>query len=105
MKICSKCSFNNQDPARYCQHCGTLLVEGKRSLRDRIKNRKYRSEEKGISVVPLASLEFDKNPNRNTRSKVTQGHSLEDGSWFCPYCGQKNKVYQFSCSKCLEERP
>lgn len=105
MKLCSKCSFNNQNPARYCQHCGTLLAETKLSFRDRIRNRKNRDEERVVSVVPLTSLEFDKSQNRNTRSKVTQSHTLEDGSWFCPYCGQKNKVYQFTCSRCLEEKP
>nr|WP_302598952.1 zinc ribbon domain-containing protein [uncultured Cellulosilyticum sp.] len=104
MKLCSKCNFNNQDPARYCQHCGALL-ETKRSLMDRIRNRKFRSEDKNVSAIPVTGLEFVKNQDRNTRSKVTQGHSLEDGSWFCPYCGQKNKVYQFTCSSCLEERP
>lgn len=38
--------------------------------------------------------------------RVRKSYSLEDGSWYCPYCGNKNrKENEFLCSDCLRDRP
>lgn len=88
--ICKFCDFNNDMQVRYCQRCGSfnfgsILGSGVR----------------GISISPLAGMDFDNNNKQNQGSKVNKSYSLEDGSWFCPYCGNKNKVTEFLCSNCL----
>ncbi len=101
MKICSECNFTNQDQAQYCQHCGALLKETKRSIKTFIKSFVKGKKEEDVLAKAIIGLNLD----GSSYSKVTQSHTLEDGSWFCPYCGQKNKAFQFTCSKCIEQRP
>lgn len=107
MKVCESCKFENQEAASYCQHCGSLL-KTKGNVKRFIKSLNFGSVAgsgaKGVSVAPLTGMALDKKNNQVTQAKVTQSHSLEDGSWFCPYCGQKNKRVEAICSKCLREK-
>ena len=88
--------------------CGSLL-KPTRNIKTLLKSLNFGnvagSGSKGVSIAPLVGIELDKKNNASDRKKVTQSHSLKDGSWFCPYCGQKNKPSQITCSNCLEEKP
>mgnify|MGYP001425818139 FL=1 len=63
---------------------------------------------KGTSIAPLFGIDLDKKNMQDkgeTNKRVKKSYSLKDGSWYCPYCGNKNKVTQFFCVDCLREKP
>lgn len=103
-KKCKKCKFANDINSSYCQNCGFPLKE---KLRDSLKNINFGNVagagSKGVSVAPLFAI--------NSKSKikkikiVTNKHSLADGSWFCPYCGEKNYKESSECRNCFRDRP
>lgn len=110
--ICEKCGFDNDTIAKYCQKCGSFL-KPKKSFRKFIESLNFGSVAgagaKGTSIAPLVGIEIDKNNRQNegaTNERVKKSYSLEDGSWYCPYCGKKNnKQAEFSCGDCLREKP
>ena len=92
--------------AKYCQNCGSFL-KSKKSFKKFIESLNFGSiagaGAKGTSIAPLAGIDLD---NKDvTSKKVKKSYSLEDGSWYCPYCGKKNKETQFLCEECLREKP
>ena len=92
-KKCNKCGFDNDPNALYCQKCGSLLKN--KGFKNYIKSLKLGSVAgagaKGISIAPLAGIQLDKNTDANKNFKrVTKQYTLEDGSWYCPYCGTRN---------------
>lgn len=109
--ICEKCGFDNDTLAKYCQNCGSSL-KSKKSLKKFIESLDFGSiagsGAKGTSIAPLVGIDLD---NKNSQSKdvmskkVKKSYSLEDGSWYCPYCGKKNKQTIFLCEECLREKP
>lgn len=110
--ICKECGFENDTAAKYCQKCGSHLIQ-KKSLKKLVKSFNFGSVAgagaKGTSIAPLAGMDIDNN-NRQSEGtmgqKVRKSYSLEDGSWYCPYCGKKNnKQSEFFCSDCLREKP
>lgn len=108
---CKECNFDNDNVARYCQNCGSFLGE-KKSFKNIIKSFNFGSiagsGAKGTSIAPLAGMDIDNKNKQNEgvgKEKVSKSHSLEDGSWYCPYCGKKNKRGQYSCGECFREKP
>ena len=110
--ICKECGFSNDPVARYCQKCGSFLTP-KKSLKKFVESLNFGSVAgagaKGTSIAPLAGIEIDNNNRQNegaNNTRVNKSYSLEDGSWYCPYCGNKNnKQAEFSCADCLREKP
>lgn len=99
---CSKCSFNNPVGSKYCQHCGTRLHVrvGKVARVNTSDNRMIngvRSQE--VAVIPLTKKDRDISGKIIPRISITP---REDGTWFCPLCGDKNTG--FSCKSCKFER-
>lgn len=110
--ICKKCGFDNDTAAKYCQKCGSFLTQ-KKSLKKFIESLNFGSiagaGAKGTSIAPLVGIDLD-NKNRQNEGvrneRVNKSYSLEDGSWYCPYCGKKNnKQSEFFCGDCLREKP
>ena len=95
---CGKCSFSNAQGSRYCQQCGTRLFVRKGKI-----VREHDSETRtiegvraqGVAVTPLAKR------HRNTSGGIIPRITIiphEDGTWFCPLCGDKNS--EESCKNC-----
>ena len=84
------CGFINQEGSKYCQHCGTKLRK-KESMfsRDNISSTGTiaGAGAKGVSVAPLAYKNGIEDRKVAPRITITP---LEDGTWFCPLCGEKN---------------
>ncbi|WP_455717811.1 hypothetical protein [Anaerosporobacter sp.] len=99
---CSKCSFNNPVGSKYCQHCGTRLhvQAGKVARVNGSENRtKDGVRSQGVTVIPLAKK------HRDISGKIMPQISItphEDGTWFCPLCGDKNA--ELICKSCYFER-
>ncbi|KHS58443.1 hypothetical protein QX51_02795 [Terrisporobacter othiniensis] len=111
-RICKECGFDNDSVSKYCQKCGSFLTQ-KKSLKKFVESLNFGSiagaGAKGTSMAPLAGIELDKNNRENecsTNERVRKSYYLEDGSWYCPYCGKKNnKQAEFFCGDCLREKP
>lgn len=109
---CKECGFDNDDAAKYCQKCGSYLTP-KKSFKKFMESLNFGNVAgagaKGTSIAPLSGLEIDKNNRKNEYSpneKVRRRYILEDGSWYCPYCGKKNiKQSEYFCGDCLRDRP
>lgn len=108
MKKCRICSFENDDHAFYCQNCGEAL-KNKFSIKRYLKSLNFGSVAgggaKGISVAPLVGMELDKLKEHKEFMPVTKSYSLEDGSWYCPYCGKRNRKMEMQCGDCLRGKP
>ena len=109
--ICENCGFDNDTVAKYCQNCGSFLKPQK-SFKKFIKSLNFGSiagaGAKGTSIAPLSGIDLDNKNRKNedaTTERVKKSYSLEDGSWYCPYCGEKNNQTQFLCRDCLREKP
>ncbi|MGL6107904.1 hypothetical protein [Romboutsia sp.] len=109
--ICNSCGFDNDPVAKYCQKCGSLLTH-KKSLNKFMKSLNFGSlagaGSKGTSVAPIVGIDVDNKNRENestTNERVSKSYSLEDGSWYCPYCGKKNRQTEFSCGDCLKGKP
>ncbi|MGL5314604.1 MAG: hypothetical protein ACRC92_15240 [Peptostreptococcaceae bacterium] len=109
--ICKQCNFENDVAAIYCQKCGSFL-EPQKGFKKLVKSLNFGSiagmGAKGTSIAPLAGMDIDnKSLQRegNTSERVSKSYSLEDGSWYCPYCGKKNTRGQFLCGDCLRQKP
>ena len=109
--ICKQCGFDNDLLAKYCQNCGSML-EKQNGFKEFIKSINFGSiagmGSKGTSIAPLFGIDLDKKNMQDkgeTNKRVKKSYSLKDGSWYCPYCGHKNKLTQFFCVDCLREKP
>lgn len=104
---CDNCNFENDAATKYCQNCGNLLKQKK--IIKIIKSFNFGSiagmGSKGVSIAPLIGMNLDKSKNIDNFDKVKKKHSLDDGSWFCPYCGQKNKINNLFCKNCSRFKP
>ncbi len=107
---CIKCNFLNDPNAIYCQQCGNKVA--KKSLKKFASNLQFGSlagmGSKGVSVAPIVGVEMDKAHNNKfhaNKVKVLKHFVLDDGSWFCPYCGNKNKRTDKLCVECSSECP
>ena len=107
-KICEKCGFVNDVNAFYCQKCGSHLSN--KSIKNFVKSLKLGSVAgggaKGVSIAPIAGMEVDKmSGSAQSFKPVRKSYSLEDGSWYCPYCGKKNKEHDMECGDCEKTKP
>ena len=111
--ICENCGFDNDTAAKYCQNCGSFLKPQK-SFKKFIESLNFGSiagagaGAKGTSIAPLVGIDLDNKNSQNKdvmSKKVKKSYSLKDGSWYCPYCGKKNKQTRFLCEECLREKP
>ncbi len=106
---CKNCSFDNDTNAIFCQNCGQKLAS-KKTVKDLVKDLKLGSlaglGSKGVSVAPIVGIDMDsKNTSKKDIPLVKKRHILEDGSWYCPYCGMKNKKQNSYCNDCAMDRP
>lgn len=107
---CSKCSYENPVNSKYCQQCGTKLKVKKSVFsRENISNTGTiaGAGAKGVSVAPLAYRKGQESGNDMGQSSQPSQVQipvtpLEDGTWYCPLCGDKNKGQ--SCRGCGFER-
>lgn len=107
-RICKKCGFTNDTNAFYCQKCGTHLSN--KGIKNFVKSLKLGSVAgggaKGVSIAPIAGMEVDKmSGSAQSFKSVRKSYSLEDGSWYCPYCGKKNKEHAVECGDCGKAKP
>ncbi len=108
-KLCENCNYENDQVSSYCQKCGNPLK--KNNLKSFLNSLEFGSiagtGQKGVSSAPLAGMHLDKENRKSTKSfSVVKNHYLlEDGSWYCPYCGQHNKQIDFHCYSCFKPRP
>ena len=103
MPLCQKCGFENYPHTKYCQKCGSSIVT---LTKDkffhfflggiaRICNPSY-------TIAPLIGLQLD-NTNQISNSpsyKNVPVVPLEDGSWYCPDCGEHNNKNRYICYGC-----
>lgn len=108
---CKECGFDNDNAAKYCQKCGSFLNH-KKSFKKFIESLNFGSiagtGAKGTSIALLAGMDADNKNRQNeyeTNERVKKSYSLEYGSWYCPYCGNKNERVRTLCGDCLRERP
>lgn len=84
--------------SKYCQHCGTSL-HVKVGKVARVNNCTNKTKEvvrsKDVAVIPLTKRQ------RNISGRVIPRMIItphEDGTWFCPLCGDKNTG--LGCKSC-----
>lgn len=104
--ICKKCKFYNSKGTRYCQNCGNPL---KKSFQGFLESLNLSGLAgiglKDSSIAPLITEDFLRKTS-GSQSYSVNGHDKipviqkEDGSWFCPDCGEKNKKNAICCKNC-----
>lgn len=105
MIICKNCGVENLDGTRFCQGCGRPLIPA----RHLFKNGNFKflagAGTKGSSIAPLVALSTERQakelggvlPRRKHMVKVVP---LQNGSWYCPDCGQLNLPHALFCNSC-----
>lgn len=100
---CKNCSFENIIGTNYCQNCGAKL---KKKHFFQFSNTKYIAGmgHKGSSIAPLGVMSIE-NQTKDLGEHVLQKHLVKvcprnDGSWFCPDCGELNPKYSQFCKRC-----
>lgn len=101
---CKYCEFENLDGTNYCQRCGKKLT---RSLgHSKWKKQKYLAGNgtRGSSLAPLGGIAIE-NQAKSLGGILTHKHlvkvsPLENGSWYCPDCGELNAKYSRFCKGC-----
>lgn len=101
MILCKKCGFKNYDGTRFCQKCGVKLPRKSPMNFSVIAG----TGMKGVSIAPLAGMANDMKEEKskntvNEESVSVKTVPLEDGSWYCPDCGQRNDSLNLFCSGC-----
>lgn len=106
MKKCKTCSKENYDGASYCQFCGSKLPKkpiisiGKRNTASSLAGTGTR----GSSLAPLGMMSIENSAKElgevTVVSNLIKIQPLQDGSWYCPDCGELNHSFTFSCKGC-----
>ncbi len=107
-RLCSNCNFENDTAALYCQKCGAKLPV--KQLKKFLNSLEFGSiagaGQKGTSIAPLVGMTIDKNNSASTSTAIVRTrYTLEDGMWYCPYCGKKNRQTDIQCLACNKPRP
>lgn len=106
--VCKKCSFENESAARFCQGCGAKLPQ-KRSAKEFLDSLDLKDVAgigtRGLSIAPMAGRVIEDQGKEVAQPGVRQADKarvvpLPDGKWFCPDCGELNKVESRSCQSC-----
>jgi len=102
MILCKKCNFENYDGTRFCQKCGAELTSKRLFDLKGIAGLGM----KGVSAAPLAArtIEGQSKEFKNKSKVYVKTQPLNDGSWYCPDCGQYNKVSSYFCSGCGRDK-
>lgn len=105
MNTCKKCCTTNEAGVKYCQQCGSEIVMKKSFFK--IENFKLWAgfNVKGGSIAPLACMGIEKQAEKelgkvSTIPHLTHVRPKEDGSWFCPDCGELNPAHARNCKGC-----
>lgn len=106
MVLCRKCNFQNYDGTKFCQKCGEKLPCKSFLNLNGIAGMGM----KGVSIAPLgaksvqnqAKEEFKDTGAKNSVHVKTV--PLEDGSWYCPDCGEYNSSFALFCSGCGRDK-
>ena len=105
MRVCKQCGLKNEENVRYCQKCGAKLECRVRLFQKENFKLWGGFNMKGISIAPLACMGI-KNEAERELGKVSKIPKLahvkprEDGSWFCPDCGDLNARFTKKCKGC-----
>ena len=106
--ICKKCNFDNYEGTKYCQGCGTYLQVKKPFFS--FANLKFLSgwQGRGVTHFPLMGMAVEGHANQIKEGKAS-GTKVpvvphEDGSWYCPDCGQYNRKKDMFCIGCGRDR-
>lgn len=98
--VCTKCNFKNPQGSIYCQHCGNKLKKKAFFSTDANQSKKIffaGMGNKGSSIAPLGGMAIQNQAKQFSDYKQKKSFPkikiipLEDGSWYCPLCGDKNK--------------
>lgn len=102
---CNICGMENLDGTHYCQGCGCKLKK------KTFGGFPWKSAKaftglghKGSSIAPLGAMAIE-NQSKEL-GKVTVHKTLvkvcprEDGTWYCPDCGELNGQYKNFCKNC-----
>lgn len=103
MRKCSRCSFENYSEANYCQKCGKYIKGRRISLCHVFAGGLAKFANSGYVMAPLIGLQIDSSKKSNLKKSNIPIIPLEDGSWYCPDCGEHNKKNQFICRGCGKE--
>ena len=101
---CKHCEFDNLDGTKYCQRCGKKLSN--HLIDSKWNKTKYLAGtgHKGSSLAPLGGMAIE-NQAKSLGGIITHKHltkvcPLEDGSWYCPDCGEPNPKHSTFCKGC-----
>lgn len=103
--ICKSCNYENPEQSKYCQHCGTTLTKKHRFSLGNESRTIAGTGTRGISIAPLGGLAVEKQAAEMATEQIKKKFPrivvkpLEDGTWYCPLCGDKNKR-QNICKGC-----
>lgn len=105
---CKKCSFKNFPGTKFCQGCGEKLPRKKdfKALVDSLDLKDIAGAgAKGVSVAPMAGRVIEgqaeaagAKANKNSTAAKVVLH--DDGTWFCPDCGEHNRTGVRICKGC-----
>lgn len=106
---CIHCRTENVEGTTYCQNCGAKMAV-KVSLRESLRlwgNKKAFAGMgiRGTSIAPLAAMSIEKSGEwlenqKKKGKKLVPVRPLEDGSWYCPDCGELNQKHTTFCKGC-----
>lgn len=101
---CKHCGFENAEGSRFCQGCGTALDQKKRGIKG--ENLKFAAGTglKDSSLAPLIAMNIEKDAAQNKKAPAQNAPvkivPKDDGSWYCPDCGQHNVKGRRVCKGC-----
>lgn len=103
---CNLRNYFNITGTRYCQKCGNFIK--RKSFVNFFKGMNFGGiaglGSRGVSIAPATQLtmeisgKFEK--YSKSKKKTVMVVPLEDGTWYCPDCGQYNKSHSYICLGC-----
>lgn len=102
---CKTCGTENLDGTHYCQNCGSKL---KQKIPGGFpwKNAKAYAGlgHKGPSIAPLGAMAIENQSKEfaktDTHTNLVKVCPRQDGTWYCPDCGELNEQYKNFCKNC-----
>ena len=101
---CKHCGFKNAEGSRFCQGCGAALDQKKRAIKG--ENLKFAAGTglKDSSLAPLIAMNIEKDAAQYKKASAQKASvkivPKDDGSWYCPDCGQHNAKGRRVCKGC-----
>ncbi|MDO4454301.1 MAG: zinc ribbon domain-containing protein [Eubacteriales bacterium] len=103
---CAKCSFENSAGTTYCQNCGAHLKTKQKFFQWRDMKYLCGLTHRGVSIAPLGAMAVENQgkslecPTSNPRKSFVKVQPRQDGTWYCPDCGELNQKYSQICKGC-----